>query len=403
MPFLIPSRAACPGDDAIFALNAEAGARARTGESILNATIGVLLDEDGKLAVFSAVAEALREVSPEGSAAYAPIIGAPAYLHAVTADLLGERPAVEWATAVATPGGSGAIRLAFGNFLEPGQAALTTSFHWSPYRTLADEAGRRLDTFRMFDAAGRFDAFDFEQKLRAQIDGQGRALVILNSPCHNPTGYSYDDDEWRQIREILARESARAPIALVVDIAYARYAATDFGPTLDRLLELSGRVMLLFCWSASKSFTAYGLRTGALIAVHPDADERRRIGNALGYACRGTWSNCNAGGMAAIAKTLTDPSLRRRVDAERSALKGLLDRRVARWNELASRRGLRYPRYDGGFFTTVFCDDAFDSAERLRKAGVFVVPQTGALRIALCALPERDVARLVDTLAHCVR
>ena len=53
---------------------------------------------------------------------------------------------------------------------------------------------------------------------------------------------------------------------------------------------------------------------------------------------------------------------------------------------LAPAKKLRYPRYEGGFFVTVFDDDAFGMAERMRKAGVFVVPQKGAVRVALCSV-----------------
>jgi hypothetical protein len=34
------------------------------------------------------------------------------------------------------------------NFLEPGQALLTTSWFWGPYQTLCDEADRKLETVR---------------------------------------------------------------------------------------------------------------------------------------------------------------------------------------------------------------------------------------------------------------
>jgi aromatic-amino-acid transaminase len=399
MSFLIPAHAARSGDDPIFALNAEASARARAGENVVNATIGALLDDEGKLAVLPTVAETLRAVPPEVAAGYAPISGPDAFHRAVIADVLGDRPAARDTVAVATPGGSGAIRLAFGNFLEPGQAVLTSSFYWGPYKTLADDAGRKLETFRMFDERGRLDTADFANKLALELDAQGRALAILNSPCHNPTGYSFDDSEWREVVEVVARHSDRGPVTLVLDIAYSRYGATDLGAVIDRVLPLAQKALLLCTWSASKSFTGYGLRVGALVAVHPDTEERQRIRNAFAYACRGTWSNCNAGGMAAVTRILTDPDLRARADRERASLKAVLDRRVARWNELASAAGVRYPRYDGGFFTTVFCDDAPAVAARLRADGVFVVPLPGALRIALSSVAERDIARLVTALA----
>jgi aromatic-amino-acid transaminase len=401
MSFLIPSRTSRPSDDPIFALNAEARARARAGEVIVNATVGALLDDEGRLAVLGCVAETLREVPPEQSAAYPPIAGPPEFLRAVIADILGDRPEASWATAVATPGGSGALRHALINFLEPGQSVLTASYYWGPYKTLADEGDRGLDTFRFFNEQGRLDLVDFERALGASLDAQGRALVFLNSPCNNPTGYSFDDEEWRSLVAILGRAAERGPITVLLDMAYARYAATDLGPTVDRLLELAGKVMILFAWSASKSFTEYGLRVGALVTVHPDDAVRSSVQNALTFACRGTWSTCNAGGMAAITRLLVEPDLRARVERERGALKALLDRRVARWNQLAVPAGLRYPRYDGGFFSTVFCESGPKTALRLKDEGIFVVPQgPSAIRVALCSVAERDIPRLVSGIAR---
>lgn len=400
MEFLIPTRTSRPSDDPIFALNAEARARRAAGEAIINATVGALLDDEGRLAVLEGVAHALREVPSNVGAGYAPIEGDPAFLQAVISDVLGGRPAADWAVAIATPGGSGALRLAMGDFLEERQAALTTSYFWSPYRTIADELDRGLATFRMFDEAGRLDVADLERQLDARIDAQGRALVLLNSPCHNPTGYSFNDAEWRDVVEVVGRAAARAPVTLLLDIAYARYGRRPLDEAIDAALRLAGSALLLLAWSASKSFTQYGLRVGALLAVHPDQDARRRIRSALSYSCRGTWSNCNAGGMAAIARALTDPDLRARTERERGALKSLLDRRVAVWNELAPAAGLRYPRYDGGFFTTVFCKAAPTVAARLKDEGIFVVPQADALRVALCSVAERDVPRLVTGIAR---
>ena len=65
------------------------------------------------------------------------------------------------------------------------------------------------------------------------------------------------------------------------------------------------------------------------------------------------------------------------------------------WNAAAKGK-LVYPRYEGGFFVTVFAADAKERAVRMKDAGVFVVPQKGALRVALCSVAERDVKRLVE-------
>lgn len=397
MKYLIPSHRARPSDDPIFALNAEAKARQAAGEAIVNATVGALLADDGSLATLSSVSEAIRSVPPTVAAAYPPIAGPPDFLKAVAVDLLG--PHASFAASSATPGGSGALHHAISSFVEHGQTVLTTSFYWGPYKTLSDQQERELGTFRMFDPAGRFDVASFEEHLHQILDVQGRALVLLNSPCHNPTGYSLDASEWDDVATVVATASKKGPITVAIDGAYALYGARALAQDRDRILRMADHALVVFAWSASKSFTQYGARVGALVAFCPDEADRRRVASALSFASRGTWSTCNAAGMSAITRALVEPELRARVDAERATLKALLDRRVAVWNERARAAGLVFPRYDGGFFTTVLCDGAFDVAAALKQDGVFVVPQAGALRVALCSVSERDVPRLVDAIA----
>jgi aromatic-amino-acid transaminase len=202
------------------------------------------------------------------------------------------------------------------------------------------------------------------------------------------------------VTEVVGRHAARAPIAVVLDAAYAAFGRPGAMRTaLDALETLCDRVLVLHAWSASKSFTHYGLRVGALLAVVPDAAERRDVAAALAFACRGTWSNCNRGGMHAVTRLLTDPALRRQVDAERTELTDLLGTRVDAFNAAARPAGLAFPRYDGGFFVTVFVDRPDRVAARMREEGVFVVPVDGGVRVGVCSLRAADVLRLVGSLA----
>jgi aromatic-amino-acid transaminase len=400
MLHVIPSHQGRPSDDPIFALNKEATERKKRGEAVVNATVGALLDDDGKLAVLPTASRVVREVPAEEWAPYAPIAGAPDFLAAVTGDLFRDEPDISaCAVAAATPGGSGALRPAIANIHEPGQSLLTTISFWGPYQTLCDEADRKLSTFQMFDANGALDVAALDRALAEQIAAQKRALVFLNDPCHNPTGYSMRASVWRGVVERLVAHAEKAPVTLLVDTAYFAYAAGDPRAFLKELRPLLGKVALLFAWSASKTFTHYGLRVGAVVACVPDEKERRMTEAAFSYSCRGTWSNCTRGGMKAITRLLTEPELARASDAEREELKKLLGARVAAWNRLAPEKGLRYPRYEGGFFVTVFTDDARERAVRMKEKGVFVVPQKGALRVALCSVAEKDVPRLVDAFS----
>ena len=395
---LIPLAADRPGDDPIFRLNAEAKARAASGESILNATIGALLEDDGKLAILPSVSEAIANVDPRRAASYAPISGEPAFLQAVIDDTFGRSELASFSIAAATAGGTGALLHAITSFLEPGQSILVPEYYWGPYKTIASHTARKVETFSMFTEEGGFDLLSFEAGLKGQLEGQGRALIIFNFPCNNPTGYSLDDDEWRELSLIVERQAEKGPITFLVDLAYARFGAAGSERWVEHVEGLARCAQLLVAWSGSKAFAQYGARVGALIAVHPAPKERARLSAALGFACRGTWSNCNHQAMVAITELLLDPAKRRRVTAEREVLKRLLHERVDAFNQAARGTSLRYPRYEGGFFVSVFTPNAEVMAEKMRELGVFVIPLQGAVRVALCAIRSRDVPRLVVAL-----
>jgi len=404
-PFLIGAAAERSGNDPIFALDAEARGRAAKGESILNTTLGALMEDDGRLAVLPSVLEAMRSVPGERAAGYAPIAGPREYIDAVIHDVYGSDPELESETlAVATPGATGAIHHAVMNFLEPGHELLVPSYYWGPYQTIALQTGRAVRTFRMFGEDGRFDLRAFEAGLAELIARQGRALIVFNFPCNNPTGYSLDDAEWSAVAEIVRRHATKAPIALLVDLAYAAFGGTGASDWVRHVRTMADPAIVLVAWTASKSMAQYGARVGALLATHPDPGVRERIGNALSFSCRGTWSNCNHLGMLAMTRLLTDPDLVRRVREDRARETDRLARRVAAFNAQARAAGLAHPRYEGGFFVAVFTPDGQRTAKAMRAEGVYVVPLSGpgvsAVRVALCATPEAEVPRLVESLAR---
>ncbi len=396
---LIPEAATREGNDPIFALHGEATRRAAAGEDILNATLGALMNDDGSLAVMPSVAEAISRVPAAKAAGYAPIAGDPPFLEAVVADVCGSAELAAQAVAVASPGSTGAIHHAVLNFLEPGQAALAPSYYWGPYQTITTHARRSIETFNMFDAETRLDLDAFEKTLDGQIDRQGRALVLFNFPCNNPTGYSLDQAEWEAVAEIVRAAGDRGPVAFLLDHAYARFGSEASNRWIDHIPRMLETATVLVGWTISKSFAQYGARVGSLVALHRDAEERGRIRNALSYSCRATWSNCNHLGLLATTELLTNPDLRERSAAERVEMISLLDKRVAAFSDLAGRAGLTFPRYEGGFFVAVFTPDGERTAAAMRELGVYVVPMHGAVRVALCATPTSAIPRLVDALA----
>ncbi len=214
--------------DKIFgAASAANAAKAKFGkENVVDATIGVLLDETEALVCLPTVEKAFRALPMPEVCAYAPIEGLGDFLNAVLVEAFADNKPDAYIKAVATSGGSGAIHHTIYNYSEFGDAVLTSDWFWGPYRVLADGLVRKLETYTLYNEANKFNVKSFEAKVNELLAKQKSLVILLNTPAHNPTGYSLDNSEWDQVLEVL-KVSAKNPdkkITLFVDIAYIDYA-----------------------------------------------------------------------------------------------------------------------------------------------------------------------------------
>jgi aspartate/tyrosine/aromatic aminotransferase len=394
---LIPSRRAFPADDPIFALNAEAQARRATGESILNATVGALLDDAGQLVVLDAVMDLWRDLGPLDVAPYAPIAGDPAFLKALVKR---HWPLLDSAgAACATPGGSGAISLSMRNFLEAGQQVLTTAPFWGPYATMVAENGLGLVTAPWPAAGEPLDAATWDQALRTLLENQGRALLLLNDPCHNPSGRSLSSADRQMLMEVLRGASVLGPITVLLDFAYLDYtrepeavaaALADYAA-----LGAEGRVLVGASMSLSKSMTLYGARCGAL--AFPWCEDPA-LQAALTQSCRGTWSNCAKAPQVLLLRLVQDDGAQARLAAEQRHWSDVLAARAAALDEALVAEGMAALRWTGGFFVCVPVTDSEAACARMKSAGVFTVPLPGGLRVGLCGMRASEAPRLAQAL-----
>ena len=76
------------------------------------------------------------------------------------------------------------------NYLDNGDYALIPDWHWAPYKTIAEENQRKVETYVMFDENLQFSTKDLKEKAAKLLAKQNQILVIFNTPGHNPTGYS---------------------------------------------------------------------------------------------------------------------------------------------------------------------------------------------------------------------
>lgn len=394
---LIPMRRAFPADDPIFALNAEAQARKAAGESVLNATVGALLDEAGQLVVLASVMDLWRELGAMEVAPYAPIAGDPAFLQALVRR---HWPLLETVgVACTTPGGSGALALSLRNFLAPGQTVLTTAPFWGPYATLAAENGMSLKTAPWPGVGEALDAEAWGQAMRSLLQTQGRVVLWLNDPCHNPTGRSLSTADRVALLDELRKAASLGPITLLLDFAYLDYtrdpAAVAAALAAYAALGAEGRVLVGAAMSLSKSMTLYGARCGAL-AFPWCADPALQA--ALTQSCRGTWSNCAKAPQALLLRLTKDGKAQERLEGEHRHWSEVLMARAAALDAALVAEHLRPVHWTGGFFVYVPVAESVAVGARLQAEGVFTVPLPEGLRIGLCGMRAAEAPRLAQAL-----
>ena len=283
-------------------------------DAVVNATIGALLNDDGELMVLSSIDETFRNLTSQEYAAYTPIAGIPAFRKAVVKAALGNYEPKGYVEAVATPGGgTGSIRNTIANYSQRGDKVLTSGWFWAPYRTIASEIGRNLDTFRLFNDERKFNLVSFEEKVFELVGQQEYLTIILNTPAHNPTGYSLTIEDWEGVVAVLNKVPADKKVAVLIDVAYIDFAGDEeeYGKFLPVLEGLPVNVLPIIGYSASKTLTAYGMRCGAMICIAPTEAIAKEFKSVGEFSSRGSWSNCSRAGQSVMARIYADEELLR--------------------------------------------------------------------------------------------
>ena len=387
-----------PLEDKIFGISNRAKAMmAKEGkDKVVNATIGALLDDDGKVIVLSSVDEVFKSLTPDEYAQYAPIGGTPEFKEAVKKDVFRNFEPTRFVEAIATPGGTGAIRNTVSNYSNYGDKVLTTDWFWAPYNTIVQEIGRSLQTFELFDEKGGFNHASFEHAVKELLAVQDALVIILNTPSHNPTGYALSTEEWERVIEILNATPTDKRVTLLVDAAYADFAGeeNDSRIFLPMLEKLEGHVLPVIGHSLSKSYTLYGLRGGAMLCMAKTkevADEFKRV---CEFSSRASWSNCPRAVHVILSKIYADEELLGRVMAERKSHRDMLIRRGEAFMEAAKEVGLETVPFRSGFFMTIPCDNSEAVAKKLEEEGIFTVPLAKGIRVSGASISEEVCRRL---------
>lgn len=380
--------------DAIFAIAGKAQeAITKYGkENVTNSTLGALIDDEGKLIAFDSVFGTLKDMPSEEISAYAPIAGMPQYLEAVEETFFAGYKPDAHIRVVSTAGGTGALKVAMWNYTEEGDEILTSDWFWSPYKTISEEAGRKISTFKLFSDEGNFNIVDFKERFKEILDRQDRLMAIINTPAQNPTGYSLSDDEWDEVLEFV-KEEAKNPdkkIILLVDTAYIDFAGEkdERRAFFKKFSNLPENIFVMAAFSTSKGYTMYGLRLGALIGMSSNQEIADEFRVSSLHSCRANWSNGNRGAMLVVSEIFNNKDLLAKYTEEKDQNKVMLRKRAEAFVEAAKEIDLEILPYRDGFFVSLPCDKPYEISEALTEKNIFMVPLGKGIRFAVCAVSE---------------
>lgn len=379
-----------PIEDTVFKVSKLAKEKAEKigSQNVINATIGALYDEDGELVAYKTVFDHYNAIPNRVKADYASsFVGNEDYCKQVyTWVTQGIHLSLNH-TVIATPGGSGAVSMTFANILDANETVILPNIAWGSYKLMATQNSLNVKTYSLFEN-DHFNLTSFKQTCLEVMKKQDKLLIVINDPCHNPTGYSLTQQEWEEIITFVNECSNNVPVVLIDDIAYIDYAydLQKSRKTMETFNDITDNVLISIAFSTSKSCTSYGLRCGACILLGKNSQKVREVEIVFEKSARAVWSNIPNAAMDNFTWVTTENYFEYQL--EKQEYVQLLKKRSDIFISESKECGLELYPYKEGFFVTVKCRD---NAQRdffhnaLLNHNIFTVKVNLGIRVAICS------------------
>ena len=392
----------------ILKIGAMAKADKLSGNHVIDATIGVFLNDDKTINTVPSVVESLNTNLCK-NVGYAPINGYPSFKDGILKWYLKN----EYENVVnnyyipfgATLGGTGALSIAFNLFLETNDTVLLPNIMWGNYKLIAKKAFVKHDTYQLFNEYGKFNIDNLCQKVEEYGKVQNNELVVLNDPCQNPTGYSLSNEEHLELINRFNKLSENYNITVVYDIAYLDYDgnSNNIHKIFSNLLNNEVNFLPVFAASCSKVFGMYGFRVGAIFSFIKDENLKNDFADALESQIRGTYSSPNGPAINSLAQALNSNDIEK-LSNEIYNNTLTLEKRTKYFIECLNNANIKHLPYVSGFFVCLPCENAQELCDKLKEKHTYLVPMSDDIvRIAVCSLNNEEISELVEVLSEVLK
>ncbi len=389
----------------ILRIGVEAREAAAKDSEVVNATVGMLYNDEGEFVSFSKVIEKFNELDAKDALPYASTPGSKKFHDTVEKWILRQYLDMYkkdfYMTTMATPGGSGALSISIFNYLEPNDRLLLPNIGWDPYWIICRERNVRAYEYNLFNDEMKFDLENLEKQMAELAKEQERIVLLINDPCQNPTGYTLALEEWENLVNLINKFAKDVPVVLIYDMAYIDYHIDGLDASrkpLEKLHNLADNTLLLCMFSGSKTLSFYGIRMGAIFAISRNEEAIQDFKNVLSFSARGTWSSSSHVGMLTFTNLMDDKEALQQFEKELHEAKELLVHRGRAFVEEAKEVGLKtYPYHSGYFITVPNCP--IEVYEKLIERKIYTIPlPNDIVRFAVSSFPSSKVKGLAKAV-----
>ncbi|WP_226551096.1 amino acid aminotransferase [Celeribacter naphthalenivorans] len=358
--------------------------------------VGIYKNAEGETPVMRAIKAAEKQLwEVETTKKYTALSGDPAFGAAMKSLVLGDSVDHARVGAIATPGGTGAVRqaLELAKLVDPETTIWTSNPTWPNHVSIIKFMKLNHAEYAYFDEASCTVDFDaMMESLKAVKAGD---VVLLHGCCHNPTGANLTLEQYGLVADLIAEKGATA----LVDIAYQGFGdGLEEDAAATRLLA-SKLPELLIASSCSKNFGIYRERTGCLMAISETAEQTPVTQGTLNFLNRQNYSFPPDHGARLVTMILTDEALKADWMAELEEVRlGMLGLRQQLSDEL--KRLTNSDRFDfiarhRGMFSRI----GATSEEVLKIREDFGIYMVGDSRMNIAGLNAETVPLLAQAVA----
>ena len=378
--------------DSLLALIALANADERPDK--IDVGVGVYKDGSGATPILRSVKAAERLlVERQQSKSYLGGRGDSEFPRLIGQFLLGPHAGDPGIDGLQTPGGCGALSLAFKLIAaaNPTARVLVGTPTWPNHQPIIGGVGLTLEAYPYYDREAREIRFD------AMLDALSTArpgdVALLHGCCHNPTGADLVPGQWAQVTRLIVERD----LLPVVDIAYQGLGdgLDDDSAGLRGVLDACEEVLV--AQSCDKNFGVYRDRVGALFVKTASAEATKRAMAHVLQIAREMWSMPPDHGAAAVRIVLEDPELRADWLAELGEMRERINR--VRSKIAAAHPALAYIGGQKGMFSMLPLSQ--EQVARLREEHGIYMADSGRFNVLGMAdhAVDRFIAAVVDVLA----